>query len=107
MGLTRIPLTIVATATGARTEGVIVGVMAEQLDALERHVDHLDCEAALMDKDHKWRCAEANVSMLRDAIREFYEFVRNELDRDPCPDVGGYLNWDADRLKALREVLNG
>lgn len=34
-GLSRIPLTIVATASGQKTEGVLVGVMAEQLDALE------------------------------------------------------------------------
>lgn len=51
--------------------------------------------------------AEAKVSMLRDALGEFYEFVCSELDHNPSPDVGCYLNWSSDRLEALREVLNG
>ncbi len=34
--LTRIPLDIVVTATGERTSGKLVAVMADDLDALER-----------------------------------------------------------------------
>lgn len=33
--ITRIPLTIVATATGQKTDNVLVGVLASDLDALE------------------------------------------------------------------------
>lgn len=53
--LTRIPLTIVATASGARTEGVLVGVMAEELVRLEQRVRGLehDLEAALAWRDKR------------------------------------------------------
>lgn len=39
--LTRIPLNIVATATGQTTAGVLVAVMVSDLDALEAEVEDL------------------------------------------------------------------
>jgi hypothetical protein len=48
MALTRIPLTITATATGQATEGVLVAVMASELDDLEAECARLreDLDAA-------------------------------------------------------------
>lgn len=56
MALTRIPLTIVATGTGARTDGVLVGVMAEELDLLEQRL--AASEAVLAGKSWSRRLLE-------------------------------------------------
>lgn len=42
MTLARIPLTIVATASRQKTDGVLVGVMASDLDALEARTAERD-----------------------------------------------------------------
>ncbi len=42
----RIPLDIVAAATGQRTEGLIVAVLASELDAYEERIWHLNNLAA-------------------------------------------------------------
>lgn len=55
--------------------------------------------------ESRWRYAEANVVMLRDALTELHRFIVEEgLDPDPAP-IEHYLAWDEDRLAALREVL--
>jgi hypothetical protein len=52
-----------------------------------------------------WRYAEANLSILRDALVEFHTFVVENLDPDGAP-VEDYLaGWPEERMAALREVL--
>lgn len=56
--------------------------------------------------DKRWRFAEANVLMLRDALVEFHEFVQLNLDTADGPhSVTDYLTWDRDRAAALNEFL--
>lgn len=58
MSLTRIPLDVVVTATGERTGGKLVAVMADDFDRLENERDTL------------WDAAGDLLDVLRDELRQ-------------------------------------
>lgn len=49
--ITRLPLTVVATATGHQTDGVLVGVAVAELDALEASVGQVPDDSLLVYRD--------------------------------------------------------
>lgn len=66
--LPRIPLTIVCTLNGAETDGVLVAVMDDELDALESRL-----AAAEAERDAAWQREDVLVEALID-VPEHYTF---------------------------------
>jgi hypothetical protein len=68
--LTRFPLTTIATGSGHKTRGVVVGVMAHDLNKLE-----LDCQNAIAERGELRRgiAALTAAAALRDAMEETHE----------------------------------